>query len=195
MENQQRNAICVYGASSNRIDDCYTDDARQLGRLIALSGHPLVCGGGKAGIMQAAIEGAVAMGGTAIGVLPEFMIKESWQHPELSRVIVTDGMHSRKETMASLSLAAIACPGGCGTFEELMEIITWRQLGLFPGQVVILNTKGYYNPLLAMLSQAIEQRFMYESHAALWHVATTPAEAVRMALEPVDTTSFPQKIH
>ena len=195
MENQQRNAICVYGASSNRIDACYTDDARQLGRLIALSGHPLVCGGGKAGIMQAAIEGAIAMGGTAIGVLPEFMIKESWQHPELSRVIVTDGMHSRKETMASLSQAAIACPGGCGTFEELMEIITWRQLGLFPGQVVILNTNGYYNPMLAMLSQAIEQRFMYESHAALWRVAATPAEAVKMALEPVDTTSFPQKIH
>ena len=195
MENQQRNAICVYGASSNRIDACYTDDARQLGRLIALSGHPLVCGGGKAGIMQAAIEGAIAMGGTAIGVLPEFMIRESWQHPELSRVIVTDGMHSRKETMASLSQAAIACPGGCGTFEELMEIITWRQLGLFPGQVVILNTCGYYDPLLAMLSKAIEQSFMYESHAALWRVAATPAEAVKMALEPVDTTSFPQKIH
>lgn len=195
MENQQRNAICVYGASSNRIDACYTDDARQLGRLIALSGHPLVCGGGRAGIMQAAIEGAVATGGTAIGVLPEFMIKESWQSPELTRVIVTDGMHSRKETMASMSMAAIACPGGCGTFEELMEIITWRQLGLFPGRVVILNTNGYYNPLLEMLSRAIEQQFMYDSHAALWQVAASPAEAVGMALEPVDTTSFPQKIH
>lgn len=195
MEHQIRNAICVYGASSSQIDACYTDDARQLGRLIALSGHPLVCGGGKAGIMQAAIEGASAAGGRTIGVLPEFMIKNSWQHPGLDKVVVTDGMHSRKETMAAMSMAAIACPGGCGTFEELMEIITWRQLGLFPGRVVILNTRGYYDPLLAMLSRAIEQHFMFEAHAALWQVTATPSEAVALATEPVDITSFPQKIH
>lgn len=195
MKEQQRNAICVYGASSSRIDACYTDDARQLGRLIALSGHPLVCGGGKAGIMQAAIEGAIAAGGTTIGVLPDFMVKNSWQHPGLSHVVVTDGMHSRKETMASMSMAAIACPGGCGTFEEMMEIITWRQLGLFPGRVVILNTRGYYDPILQMFSRAIAEQFMYADHAALWQVARTPEEAVEMALQPVDITSFPQKIH
>ena len=153
MENKTTDAICVYGASSSIIDPCYTDDGRQLGRLIALSGHPLVCGGGKAGIMKAAIEGAIAEGGKTIGVLPEFMMKNSWQHPDLSEVIVTAGMHSRKRAMASMSMAAIACAGGCGTFEELMEIITWRQLGLFRGRVVILNTRGYYDPLLQMLSR------------------------------------------
>ena len=89
MENKTTDAICVYGASSSIIDPCYTDDGRQLGRLIALSGHPLVCGGGKAGIMKAAIEGAIAEGGKTIGVLPEFMMKNSWQHPDLSEVIVT----------------------------------------------------------------------------------------------------------
>lgn len=189
------NAITVYGASSEQINPAYKEAARQLGREIARAGLALVSGGGKAGLMKAAIEGATAEGGLTIGVLPQFMVDNDWQHPALTQMIVTPDMHSRKETMARRSIAAIACPGGCGTFEELTEIITWRQLNLYRGQVVILNTLGYYDPLLELLDRAIDQGFMREDHRRLYFVASTPAEAVEMALRPVDPALFTQKIH
>ncbi len=188
-------AITVYGASSENIAETYKDAAFRTGELIALSGHPLVCGGGRQGLMRAAIDGALSAGGTAIGVLPDFMVANGWQHPGLTEMIETPSMHERKQTMASMSMAAIACPGGCGTFEELLEIITWRQLNLYRGQVVILNIDGYYDPLIAMFDRAIAQGFMHEGHRRLFHVAGSAEEAVRMALEPVDPSTFPQKIH
>lgn len=188
-------AITVYGASSHQINPEYKKAAFRLGQLIAESGHPLVCGGGKAGLMKEAIEGAHSAGGTTIGVLPQFMVDNQWQHPALSQMIATPDMHSRKQTMAHLSCAAIACPGGCGTFEELLEIITWRQLNLYRGQVVILNTLGYYDPLIEMLSKTVAEGFMRPDHTRLWNVASTPEEAVSLALTPVDPSLFSQKIH
>lgn len=187
-------AICVYGASSETIAQEYKDAAKKVGSLIALSGHALVCGGGKAGLMRAAIEGAHQDGGTTIGVLPQFMVDRQWQHPALTQMISTPDMHSRKRTMASLSMAAIALPGGCGTFEELFEIITWRQLNLYHGNVVILNTAGYYDPLIEMLRRAQEQHFMRPDHAGLVAVATTPEEALKMALADPISVEFKQKI-
>lgn len=192
---EKKEAIVVYGASSEHIADEYKNAARELGALIARAGKTLVSGGGKAGLMKAAIDGAMQHGGHTIGVLPEFMVRRQWQHHDLSEIIVTTDMHSRKRTMAELSIAAIACPGGCGTFEELMEIITWRQLNLYHGQVVILNTGGYYDPLIQMLRRTIDQGFMRGDHAALWHIASTPAEALDMALTPCGDTEFTQKIH
>lgn len=190
-----RGAIVIYGASSENIKQIYKDAAYAAGRLIALSGHELVCGGGKAGLMRAAIDGAISEGGRTTGVLPEFMVANNWQHPGLSRMISTATMHERKHTMASMAMAAIALPGGCGTFEELLEIITWRQLNLFRGEVVILNTRGYYDPLIAMFDRAIAEGFMHDDHRRLYYVASTPEEAVNRALEPVDPRTFSQKIH
>lgn len=190
-----KRAVTVYGASSDQIDPRYKDAAYELGRRIAEAGCSLVCGGGKAGLMKAAIDGAVDAGGEAIGVLPHFMVENAWQYQRLTSMIDTPDMHSRKHTMARMSCAAIACPGGCGTFEELMEIITWRQLNLYRGQVVILNTAGYYDPLLQLLENAVEQGFMHADHRRLYAVASTPEEAVRLALLPVDPTLFTQKIH
>lgn len=191
----QPTAIAVYGASSNDIDPRYKQAAYELGQLIARSGHAVVCGGGRQGLMAAAIEGALSEGGEAIGVLPRFMVDNSWQHPDLTRMKVTETMHERKAAMAAMSLAAIACPGGCGTFEELLEIITWRQLNLYRGQVVILDTLGYYRPLTAMMERAVEEGFMHPDHRQLFTVAETPAEAVEAALRPVPAHLFTQKIH
>lgn len=189
-----KQAICVYGASSADIDPVYKEAAFETGRLIALSGHPLVCGGGRSGLMAAAIEGAVSAGGEAIGVLPQFMIERNWQHPALTSLVVKPDMHSRKRAMAEMSLAAISLPGGCGTLEELLEIITWRQLNLFKGNVVIANIAGYYSPLLEMLRQTIDKGFMKGDHARLWSVASSAAEAVEAALAPADMSDFSQKI-
>ena len=187
-------AIVVYGASSAHIDPAYKEAARQLGERIARSGMTLITGGGRSGLMAASIEGAISAGGKAVGILPQFMVERQWGHPSLSEVIVTPDMHTRKRTMASMTRAAIALPGGCGTLEELLEIITWRQLGLFGGNVVIANINGYYAPLLQMLEQTIAEGFMHTDHRQLWAVATTPAEAVEMALRPITATHFSQKI-
>lgn len=193
-ETKSDKAIVVYGASSEQISPRYKEAARRLGQLIAGRGAALISGGGKAGIMKASIEGAAEAGGMTIGVLPRFMVERDWQHPALSQMIVAESMHERKLTMAQMSTAAIACPGGCGTFDELMEIITWRQLNLYSGNVVILNTDGYYDPLLQMLQRTIDEGFMRGDHAGLWHVASTPEEAVELALAPADGKSFTQKI-
>ena len=125
-DTSEARAIVVYGASSEDIKQEYKDAARETGKLIAEAGCALVCGGGRQGLMKAAIDGALDAGGEAIGVLPQFMIDNNWQHPGLTRMIATASMHERKHTMAMMAVAAIACPGGCGTFEELLEIITSR---------------------------------------------------------------------
>ena len=194
-DTSEARAIVVYGASSEDIKQEYKDAARETGKLIAEAGCALVCGGGRQGLMKAAIDGALDAGCEAIGVWPQFMIDNNWQHPGLTRMIATASMHERKHTMAMMAVAAIACPGGCGTFEELLEIITWRQLNLYRGQVVILNTDGYYDPMLQMFDRAIEQGFMHADHKRLFTVATTAAEAVAAALQPVDPRTFSQKIH
>lgn len=177
-----RNAVLVYGASSSHIDPEYMEAARTLGELVARRGYPLISGGGRGGLMAAAIEGAHSEGGYTIGVLPQFMLDRDWQHPLLDEVVATDSMHSRKRTMAARSCCAIAMPGGIGTFEELMEIVTWRQLKLYSNPVVILNTSGYYNSLLEMLSKAASLGFMREGSGRLYEVASTPSEALDLAL-------------
>lgn len=176
-------AICLYGASSENISDSYKQAAFEVGAAVARSGHALVCGGGRAGLMRCAIEGAISEGGTAIGVLPEFMVERDWQHPALTHMISTADMHERKHTMAQLSKGVIAAPGGCGTFEELLEIITWRQLKLWSGNVVILNVDGYYDPLIAMLKRADEEGFSRKDQGVIWQVATTAQEALQIALQ------------
>lgn len=190
----QLRAVTVYCASSPKIASHYFDVAHDLGSELARAGLTVVCGGGRSGLMAAVIDGALDKGGKAVGVLPEFMIKRGWHHLKLSSTIVTRSMHERKATMASLSRAAIALPGGIGTFEELMEIITWRQLGLYAGNVVILNVDGYYDPLLEMLDRAIDLHFMNPDHRTLYSVTESVEEAVELALRPIKPVEFSQKI-
>ncbi len=187
--------ITIYGASSHGIAVEYLDAARMVGRLLAEAGVDLICGGGRTGVMSSAIDGAIEAGGQAIGILPAFMIERSWQHPRLSHMECTPDMHSRKRLMAQMSSGVIAMPGGVGTMEELLEIITWRQLGLYNGNIVILNVNRYYDPLLEMLSRTIEQHFMNPDHATLWMVAESAGEAVdKVLVTPVQERTFSQKI-
>lgn len=172
--------ICVFCASSARIDSIYYDAAYALGKLMAENGIACVCGAGNTGLMRAVADGEIEHGGSVIGVIPQFMVDNGWCHPQLTETIITQDMHERKETMSRLADAVIALPGGCGTLEELLEIITWKQLGLYHGTIVILNISGYYNHLLAMLQHCVDERFMKESHASLWHVAASAEEAIRI---------------
>ncbi len=173
-------SVCVYSASSTKIDAAYFDAARELGLLLAQNHIRLVNGAGKMGLMAAVADAALSNGGEVTGVIPHFMIEQGWHHTGLTELIEVDSMHQRKKKMADLSDAVIALPGGCGTLEELLEVITWKQLGLYLNPIVILNTKGYFNPLLEMLAQAVEENFMRVQHGAIWQVAETPQEAIRL---------------
>lgn len=171
-------SVCVYSASSTKVDSMYFEAARELGRLLALRGIRLVNGAGNLGLMRACADACLEAGGQVTGVIPHFMVEQGWQHPGLTELIETDDMHSRKQTMARLSDGVIALPGGCGTMEELLEIITWKQLGLYLNPIVVLNTGDYYRPLLGMLARAAGEQFMRPVHLGIWTVASTPAEAV-----------------
>ena len=185
MHNIQNKGVAVYCASSNNIAPEFIQQARTVGKLLAHAGVPVVSGGGSAGLMAAVIEGALESGGQAIGVLPQFMVDKGWDHPKLTKRIITQTMHQRKMQMAQLSCAAIALPGGVGTLDELFEIITWRQLHLFDGNVVICNTDGFYNRLLEPLQFTAENGFMRPAAPQkLWQVAENAADAVTAALSP-----------
>ena len=174
------NNICIYCASSNKAADIYGDMAYELGALLAREGITVITGAGSIGLMRRAEDGALENGGKAIGVIPRFMVEQGWHHTALTELRITESMHERKQMMADLSDAVIALPGGCGTIEELSEIITWKQLGLYFNPIVILNINGYYNNFIAQLEKAIEECFMGEIHAGIWSVASTPAEALEI---------------
>ncbi|MBR4312454.1 MAG: TIGR00730 family Rossman fold protein [Bacteroidaceae bacterium] len=176
------NSVCVYCASSTQIDEKYFRAAEELGTLIAQKDLRLITGAGRMGLMNTVEEAALAAGGKVTGIIPTFMVKEGWHHTGLTELIETASMHERKQLMADLSNGVIALPGGCGTFEELLEIITWKQLGLYLNPIIVLNIDGYYDHLLSQLNKAVEDNFMRAVHADIWQVATTPEEAIELLL-------------
>ncbi len=171
-------SVCVYSASSTKIDSVYFDAARELGTLLGQQHIRLINGAGNMGLMSAVADATLDAGGEVTGVIPHFMVEQGWHHTGLTKLVEVESMHERKKLMADLSDAIIALPGGCGTLEELLEAITWKQLGLYLNPIVILNTKGFFDPLLAMLQKAVDENFMRVQHGAIWHVAHTPQEAV-----------------
>lgn len=174
--------ICVFAASSGRIDQAYADDAYAVGTMLARQGWQCVNGAGAMGLMRAVSDGALDAGGHVVGVIPKFMVDNGWCYDRLPELIITPDMHERKLQMTEMTQAVLALPGGCGTLEELLEAITWRQLGISQRPIVLLNTRGYFDAMLAMLQHCIDERFMKASHQSLWTVASTPQQAVE-ALE------------
>jgi len=173
-----RHTVCVYCASSNACDPRYHDVARRLGGLLAATGCALVYGGGRAGSMGALADGALAHGGRVVGIIPRFMRELEWGHEELTELHVVEDMRTRKHEMLARASAVVALAGGCGTFEELMEAVTLKRLGLYLGPIVIVNTDGYYDPLLEQFARAIDGRFMDARHGAMWQVVAEPEEVV-----------------
>lgn len=174
------NSVCVYSASSTKVDQCYFDAAEKLGKLLAEKHIRLVNGAGSLGLMRCIIDATLSNGGEAVGVIPHFMVEQGWHYQGMTKLIEVESMHERKQLMAELGDGVIALPGGCGTLEELLEIITWKQLGLYLKPVVILNTNGFFDPLLEMLSKAIDENFMRPQHGEIWRVAKTPKEALNL---------------
>lgn len=188
-----RGNVIVFAASSANIDKRYLEDARELGTLLAREGWRCVNGGGAVGLMGAVTDGALDAGGMVTGVIPKFMVDKGWLYSRLEDVIVTADMHQRKQMMSDMADAMIALPGGVGTLEELLETLTWRQLGLVKHPVIILNTLGYYDALLALLDHAVNEGFMKGSHRLLWQVADTPAQAIALLADEGPAVEFESK--
>ncbi|GHV58132.1 cytokinin riboside 5'-monophosphate phosphoribohydrolase [Bacteroidia bacterium] len=171
--------ITIYAASSPHVASVYMQAAKELGRLIGEKGITCINGAGKTGLMGQVTDAVLENGGRVIGIIPQFMVDRGWGYPSLTERIVTPDMHTRKQLMAQRSDACIALPGGIGTLEELLEIITWRQLGLYPKPVVILNTNGYFDDLLRMLAKSEQEHFMHHLQSSLWTVAEMPDQALK----------------
>ncbi|MFA6871068.1 MAG: TIGR00730 family Rossman fold protein [Bacteroidaceae bacterium] len=180
MKEREIKAVCVYSASSTKIKPLYNKVAQELGHLMAKQQLTLINGGGNLGLMRTVIDAVMEKGGKTVGVIPTFMVEQNWHHPAMSELVTVENMHLRKEKMAALSDGVIALPGGCGTLEELLEIITWKQLGLYLHPIVILNIDHYFDPLLEMLAKATEEHFMRAEHTAIWRVAETPKAAIEL---------------
>lgn len=170
--------VCVFAASSSRIDGAFAVAASELGYLLAMKGMEVIFGGGGIGLMGKLADAVLANNGKITGVIPAFMQDEGWGHKGLPEMIVTSDMGERKKIMIGSANAIVALPGGVGTLEELTEAITLKQLGLFRGPVIIMNTLGFYNHLLEFLSQMIAESFLRKEHGTIWTVVNTPAEAI-----------------
>ena len=175
-------AVCVYCASSTRADPEYRELAGELGARLAAAGRTLVYGGSRQGSMGALADGALSAGGHVIGVMPGFLQALEIAHDRLSELHIVGDLRERKQWMLCRASAVIALPGGTGTFEELLEALTLKRLGIFFGPIVICNQRRFYDPLLALLESAVDERFMAERHRAMWQVVETAAAAVE-ALE------------
>jgi uncharacterized protein (TIGR00730 family) len=170
--------ICIFAASSSRIASEYGLVARRLGTLLAKEEMSVVFGGGGIGLMGKLADAVLENGGKITGVIPSFMKDEGWGHDKLTEMIVTSDMSERKKKMFSMADAVVALPGGIGTLEELTEAITLKQLSLFDGPIIILNTRGYFNSLLGFIDHMIANNFMRFEHKGIWEVATTPEEVI-----------------
>ena len=174
--------ICIYGASSDKMAQEYFTEAETLGTLIAQGGHTLVFGGGQGGLMGAAARGVHAGGGGIIGVAPRFFDEPGILYPHCTRFIYTETMRERKAIMEEESDAFIVLPGGIGTYEEFFEMLTLKQLGRHGKPMAMLNTRGYYGPMNAMLQNTVDEGFMSANCLDLFKVCNTPQEALDYVL-------------
>jgi uncharacterized protein (TIGR00730 family) len=168
--------VAVYCAASRRVPEIYLEAAARLGEELAGRGATIYYGGGAVGLMGRLADAALDRGGRVIGIIPRFMQDLEWGHTGLSRLHVVPDMHVRKAMMLAESEAVVALPGGCGTLEELLEAITWKRLGLYTRPIVLVNTSGFYEPLLALLQGMMAQGFMDERHGRMWQVVGRPGE-------------------
>ncbi len=158
--------VCVFCGSSTGHQAIYRETAVSMGALLAARGIGLVYGGGNVGLMGVIADAVLAGGGEVIGVIPHSLATREIAHTGVTDLRVVDSMHTRKATMADLSDAFIAMPGGVGTFEEFFEAVTWTQLGLHRKPCGLLNAGGFYSPLAAFIDQAVSEGFIKPIHRA-----------------------------
>jgi len=175
--------VAVYCGSANGNDPAFLAEAQALGAAIASAGLGLVYGGASVGLMGAVADAALAGGAEVIGVLPDILSGKEIAHNGLTTLELVSTMHERKARMAELADAFLVLPGGFGTLEELLEVVTWAQLKLHSKPCILINTIGYWDGLLAFLDAAVASGFLKPKNRALMRVAASAAEAVNSVVQ------------
>lgn len=175
--------ICIFGASSNNIDQIYFDDVYHLGELMALNGYGLVFGGGQRGLMGAAVRGLKSKGGYAIGIAPAVFDDSTILFQGCDEIHITRDLTDRKAMMIEKSGAFIAVAGGIGTFDELFEAFVGNQMGYFNKPVILLNTAGFYDKLWEFIQDGVAKGFIYGGSEKALHIANSPEEALEIIKE------------
>ena len=175
-------SICVYCGSSSRAAPAFLDAAEQLGRRIGREGRTLVYGGGRLGLMGRVADGALSEGGRVVGIIPEHLHKVEVQHDDVTELLIVDTMHTRKAEMVRRSDGFVVLPGGIGTLDELVEIMSWRQLGLHGKPIVIVDQDGYFEPFRHLMEHIVSANFAAPSVAGY----VTYVETAEAALDALD---------
>jgi uncharacterized protein (TIGR00730 family) len=173
-------SLAVFCGSQNGNDPLYALHASQLGALMARRNITLIYGGGSVGIMGAIADAVMANNGKVVGIIPQVLVEWERQHKNLTQLIVTDDMHIRKKTIYSMCDAAVILAGGFGTLDELFEMLTWNQLSIHDKNIFILNTRGYYDHLLAHIKHMQQEKFLYED----------PLQRITILNEPADIVTY-----
>ena len=166
-EHDKIRRICVYCGSRPGVDPAYMEAGRMLGEAIADAGYGLVYGGGTKGIMGAVANGVLSRSGHVLGIIPEFLVDMEATRDQLEaldELVITPDMHVRKHKMFERADAFVALPGGIGTLEEIVEIMTWAQLGRHTKPMIFGNIKGFWNPMIELLDHMMAQGFLHTSH-------------------------------
>jgi uncharacterized protein (TIGR00730 family) len=153
-------SVCVFCASSTKVSNVYLEAAKQLATLLVTNGIGIKYGGGQVGLMGVLADCTLKLGGKITGVIPKFMVEVEWQHKDVEDMILVETMHQRKNLLIQNVDAVIALPGSTGTLEELIEVISLKKLGLFSKPIIVINTNGFYNPLIEMIKKMVDESFM-----------------------------------
>jgi len=169
MPGTQQRSVAIFCGSSSGGDPLYTAAAKAMGQAIVARELRLVYGAGSVGLMGEVADEVLRLGGTVLGVIPQFLVDMEVGHTGLTELMVTETMHERKLAMAQASDAFIAMPGGIGTLEEIIEVFTWTQLGLHNKHCGLYNVNGYYDHLIGLLDHMVGERFLKATHAQQMH--------------------------
>ena len=186
-------SVCVYCGSRAGVDAAYAEAARATGQWIGSHGGQLVYGGGRNGLMGIVAQATQEAGGRVVGIIPKALVDKEQANHHCDELHVVDTMHERKAMMAERSDAFVALPGGIGTFEELFEVWTWRQLGYHDKPIGLLNVAGYYNALLVFLRQSVQNGFMSDWQMGLLHSGPDVATLMRTTVQSAGLSEVPDQ--
>ena len=170
--------VSIFCDSSAKVNGAYLQAAHDLGQILAGAGIAVNYGGGGLGLMGALADSMISAGGSVRGIIPEFMVEQGWNHPKVEDMVVVSDMYERMKVLKINIDAYITLPGGVGTLEELLEMITHKQLGQVLEPIIIVNTNNFFAPLLEMLDKMVEEKFMRAQHKDIWTVVEKPDEVL-----------------
>jgi uncharacterized protein (TIGR00730 family) len=171
--------VTVFCASSKKTSEKYLNATREIADILIDHQINVIYGGGAVGLMGCLADRYIERGGTIRGVIPDFMVKVEWGHPLVRDMVVVRDMHERKKLLITNTDAVIALPGGTGTLEELMEVLSLKRLGKFHKPVILVNTDGFYNKLIDFFEKMVEENFLRHEHLDAYRVISTPSELIQ----------------